>query len=136
MTSTFTFVFDLDLSDQNVAETKLEEHTQNCPPGLYRIFLTNATQQAFSVRSEEDVTQEDNIKTISKAKIMEDIAKRNVGSDFSPLRTQIEEIAAEEILIIYDYDYQFDKNFYLCLSNELKELIQNVSLPRVLQPRP
>ena len=108
-------------------EIKLEEHTQDCPPGLFRLFLTNATQQAFNVRSEEDITQEDNVRSIKREQALDDISRRQVGSDFFPLKKQIEEYEEEEILIIYDYEFQYDKNYYLCLSNDLKHFIQNVS---------
>ena len=104
----------------------MEEFTQCCPPGLYRLFLTGATQTAFNIRSEEDIHQEDNIRTIMKAQILEDIYRKNIGSDFSPVRKQIEEYPEEEILVIYDYDFQFDKNYYLCLDLDLKEIILNV----------
>lgn len=106
----------------------MDEYTVCCPPGLYRMFFTGATQTAFNVRSEEDITQEDNIKPITKTQILEDIYKRNVGSDFSPLRKLVEEYPEEEILCIYDYDFQFDKNYYVCLDLDLKDKIMNVSL--------
>ncbi len=106
----------------------MEEFTQCCPPGLYRLFFTGATQAAFNIRSEEDIHQEDNIKTIMKSQILEDIYKKNIGSDFSPVRKQVEEYPEEEILVIYDYDFQFDKNYYLCLDLDLKEIILNVNI--------
>ena len=105
----------------------MDEYTQQCPPGLYRIFLTGSTQTAFNIRSEEDVTQEDSIRTIQKQPILDDIMKRQAGSDFHPLKKFVEEYPEEDILIIYDYEFQFDKNYYLCLSLELKYFIENVN---------
>ena len=78
------------------------------------------------MRSEEDVTQEDNIKIIQKQQIMDDLVKRQAGSDFHPIKKQIEEYPEEDILIIYDYEFQYDKNYYLCLNLELKYFIENV----------
>ena len=106
----------------------MDEYTQACPPGLYRMFLTGATQNAFSIVGEEDITQEDNIKTINKQAILEDIYKKNVGSDFSPVRKLVEDYPEEDILIIYDYDFQYDKNYYLCLDLDLKDIILDVRL--------
>lgn len=105
----------------------MDEYTQCCPPGLYRMFFTGATQNAFSIVGEEDITQEENIKTINKQAILEDIYKKNVGSDFSPVRKLVEDYPEEDILVIYDYDFQFDKNYYLCLDLDLKDIILDVS---------
>jgi len=104
----------------------IDEYTQQCPPGLYRVFLTGSTQTAFNVRSEEDVTQEDNIRTIQKQQMLDDIIKRQAGSDFHPIKKFIEEYPEEDVLIIYDYEFQFDKNYYICLSLEMKYFIENV----------
>jgi hypothetical protein len=89
--------------------------------------LSGNTQTAFNVRSEEDITQEDNVKTINKQQVLDDIYKKQVGSDFHPLRKYIEEYPEEEILIVYDYEFQYDKNFYLCLNTDLKAIINSVS---------
>ena len=105
----------------------MDEYTICCPPGLYRMFFTGATQNLFNIRSEEDITQEDNIKTISKTEILEDIYKKNVGSDFSPVKKLVEDYPEEDILVMYDYDFQFDKNYYLCLHLDLKDIILDVS---------
>ena len=34
----------------------------------------------------------------------------------------------EEILLVYDYDFKYGENFYVCVTEEAKELIFNVSL--------
>lgn len=112
----------------------MEEYTPCCPPGLYRMFFTGATQNAFNIRSEEDITQEENILTITKTQILEDVYKKNVGSDFSPVRKLVEEYPEEDILVIYDFDFQFDKNYYLCLDLDLKDII--LDPPMVLPPDP
>jgi len=118
----------------HVVPPGMEEYTICCPPGLYRMFFTGATQTAFNIRSEEDITQEDNIRTINKTQILEDVYKKNVGSDFTQVRKLVEDYPEEEILCIYDYDFQFDKNYYLCLDLSLKEIILNP--PVVLPPDP
>lgn len=100
---------------------------RDCPPGMYRIFLTNATQTAFNLKADDDVTQEDNTRMIPKQQIMDELMKKNAGSDFHPLKQLIEDYQAEEIPIIYDYEFQHDKNFYVCLSDELKSFMSIVS---------
>jgi hypothetical protein len=106
--------------------SSLDDMTTGCAPGLYRIFLSNNTQEAFHIAAEDEVTQEDNTRTISKQQILDDISKRNNLSEFFILKKQIEEYPEEDILIIYDYEFQYDKNYYLCLSLDLKFFIENV----------
>lgn len=115
-------------------EPAVDEHTIDCPPGLYRIFISGKMQQALNIRSEEDVTQEDNVRTIQRQLLLDDIYLKQAGSEFSALRKQIEEYSEEEVLVVYDYDFQYDKNFYLCLNNDLKEIINNP--PLILPPEP
>ena len=33
----------------------------------------------------------------------------------------------EEILLVYDYDFKYGENFYVCITEEAKELVLNVS---------
>ena len=33
----------------------------------------------------------------------------------------------DELLLVYDYDFIYEQNFYLCITEEAKELILNVS---------
>ncbi|CAF0718048.1 unnamed protein product [Brachionus calyciflorus] len=111
-----------------------DEYTIDCPPGLYRLFLSSGTQSNLNIRSDEDITQEDNFRSIPKQAILDDIYNKQALSDFSPLRKQIEEYPEDEITLVYDYEFQHDKNFYICLNIGLKELIHNP--PIVLPPEP
>jgi hypothetical protein len=104
----------------------IEEHTQNCPPGLYRLFISRPVQTHFNIKTDEDITQEDNMRTLSKQVILDDLQLKMGISDFAPLKKQFEEYPEDEIIIIYDYEFQYDKNFYVCLSTELKDIIKNV----------
>jgi hypothetical protein len=63
---------------------------------------------------------------VSKQAILDDMAAKLAISDFSPLKKLIEEYPEDEILFLYDYDFNYDKNFYLCLSIETKQIIDNV----------
>lgn len=80
----------------------------------------------FNIKTEEDVTQEDNIRSLKKQAILDDISTRHAVSDFSPLKKQIEDYPEDEILVVYDYEFQHDKNFLICLDTEIKEFINNV----------
>jgi hypothetical protein len=106
----------------------MEELSRECPPGLYRIFLTSTTQQQFNLRADEDVHQDDTIRYIPKQAVMDDIKQKLAVSDFYPYKSLIEEYNEDDILLIYDYEFQYDKNFYICLSSTLRENINNVSL--------
>ncbi len=108
------------------APNPLEEYMKDCPTGLYRLFLTNATQTLFNLKSDEDITQEDNIRVIPRQQILDDLSKRNAGSDFHPLKQLIEDFQSDEVSVIYDYDFQYDKNFYICLNNDLKTFMNMV----------
>jgi len=116
----------------------IDEYTRGCPPGLYRIYLTPTSQQTYNLRMDEDVTQEDNIRTIQKQLIIDDISKREAGSDFHPIKQFLESYQNEEVTIIYDYEFTYDKNFLICLTKELKEIIDNppIILPPETQKEP
>ncbi|RNA37716.1 WD repeat-containing 63 [Brachionus plicatilis] len=123
-------------SKQNTKKNlnQFDEYTIDCPAGLYRLFLSSGTQAAFNLRSDEDITQEDNFRLVPKQNILDDMVSKQAVSDFSPLRKQIEDYPEDEILVVYDYEFQHDKNFFICLSQNLKEIIQNP--PLVLPPEP
>ena len=111
---------------QHHGPESMDEYTIGCPPGLYRLFISTSAQQALNIRSDEDITQEDNIKPVAKQLLLDDITKKMATSDFYPFRKHIEEYPEEEIIIIYDYEFQYDKNFFLCFDLDLKSIILNV----------
>ena len=39
----------------------------------------------------------------------------------------LQKYPGEELLLIYDYDFKYGENFYLCITEEAKELVLNVS---------
>lgn len=113
----------------------IEDYTKECPPGLYRLFISSATQNRLNIKTDEDVTQEDNIRKLSKQVIVEDMQTLMSLSDFAPLRKQIEEYPEDEITIVYDYNFNYDKNFFICLSTEIKHFIENVYFSVYPTPR-
>lgn len=45
----------------------------------------------------------------------------------SPCCCCLQEYPGDELLLVYDPDYKYGENFYICLTEEAKELILNVS---------
>jgi hypothetical protein len=107
-------------------ENAFDEYTLDCPTGLYRLFLSRATQQTLNLKADEDVTQEDNVRSVRKQLLLDDIAHKHATSDFYPFKKLIDEYPDEEICFAYDHEFQHDKNFYICLDTNLKEIINNV----------
>lgn len=109
------------------ADQSLDEYTIGCPPGLYRLFISSSAQTLLNIRADEDITQEDNIKTVPKQSLLDEINKKMATSDFYPFRRLIEEYPEDDITVVYDYEFQYDKNFFLCLDLDLKHIINNVN---------
>lgn len=38
----------------------------------------------------------------------------------------LQEYPGEELLLVYDHEYKYGENFYICLTEEAKELVLNV----------
>jgi hypothetical protein len=60
------------------------------PTGLHSIFISSLTQQALDVRVDEDVTQENNWKLISKETLLNDIQTHGQSSNFIEFQQQIQ----------------------------------------------
>ena len=41
----------------------------------------------------------------------------------------LQEYPGEELLLVYDHEYKYGENFYICLTEEAKELVLNVRMP-------
>jgi len=100
------------------------------PPGIFPIFLTNTTQQMFSVVSGTDVTEKAPCKRVSVAEILKDIQFRGVISDWQPAKSQIEkykngDVPAEqlEVLVVLDEENVYGQNFYLCYTEEAAQSV-------------
>ena len=39
----------------------------------------------------------------------------------------LQDYPGEDILLVYDYDFKYGENFYVCITEEAKELVLNVS---------
>ncbi|XP_066453973.1 dynein axonemal intermediate chain 3 isoform X2 [Eleutherodactylus coqui] len=93
------------------------------PEYIVPLVLTSKTQEIFSCRVDEDVTQENPFKLLKKEEILSDVKSRAAVSDFSPFKSVITEYPGEELLLVFDRDFTYGQNFYLVVTEEAKELI-------------
>ncbi|XP_071984574.1 dynein axonemal intermediate chain 3 [Engystomops pustulosus] len=93
------------------------------PEYIVPLVLTSKTQEIFSCRIEEDVTQENPFKLLKKEEILSDLKSRAAVSDFSPFKSIITEYPGEELLLVFDRDFTYGQNFYLVVTEEAKELL-------------
>lgn len=94
-------------------------------PYIYPLVLTYKTQEIFGLRIEEDVTEEKPYKFIKKENIFSDFVNRAAVSDFYPLKKVIQEYPGDELLVVYDKDFKYGRNFYLIGTEEGKEIYLN-----------
>ncbi|XP_074122452.1 dynein axonemal intermediate chain 3 [Sminthopsis crassicaudata] len=94
-------------------------------PEIFPLVFTTKTQEIFSCRPEEDVTEEQPHKLIKKEDIIQDLKNRAGVSDFHPVKKIVMEYPGEELLIVYDKEFKYGQNFYLVGTEEAKENILN-----------
>ncbi|NWZ68993.1 WDR63 protein, partial [Acrocephalus arundinaceus] len=90
-------------------------------PEIFPLLLTAKTQEIFNCQPDEDVTEEIFFKCIKKEDIIQDLKTRAKTSDFHPLKKVILEYPGEELLLVFDPDFQYGQNFYIVASEEAKE---------------
>ncbi|NXO37575.1 WDR63 protein, partial [Locustella ochotensis] len=90
-------------------------------PEIFPLLLTAKTQEIFNCRPDEDVTEENCFKCIKKEDIIQDLKTRAKTSDFHPLKQVILEYPEEELLLVFDPNFQYGQNFYIVASEEAKE---------------
>ncbi|POI26984.1 hypothetical protein CIB84_009266, partial [Bambusicola thoracicus] len=90
-------------------------------PEIFPLVLTTRTQEIFNCRVDEDVTEENCFKLIKKDDIIQDLKTRAAISDFHPVKNVVLEYPGEELLIVFDANFQYGQNFYLVASEEAKE---------------
>nr|KAG5698305.1 hypothetical protein BaRGS_017007 [Batillaria attramentaria] len=93
--------------------------------GCFPLFMTSKTQEIFHCVCDQDVTEENPFKIITKQEIVDDMRNRAAVCDFHPFKQQITDYAFDEILVVYDYEFKWGQNFYICLNEDSKELILN-----------
>ncbi|NXY27427.1 WDR63 protein, partial [Pomatorhinus ruficollis] len=90
-------------------------------PEIFPLLLTAKTQEIFNCRPDEDVTEENCFKCIKKEDIIQDLKTRAKTSDFHPLKKVILEYPGEELLLVFDPNFQYGQDFYIVASEEAKE---------------
>ncbi|NXI64177.1 WDR63 protein, partial [Anseranas semipalmata] len=90
-------------------------------PEIFPLVFTTKTQEIFNCRVDEDVTEENCFKLIKKEDIIQDLKTRAAISDFHPVRKIVLEYPGEELLVVFDANFQYGQNFYLVASEEAKE---------------
>ncbi|OXB55465.1 hypothetical protein ASZ78_012897, partial [Callipepla squamata] len=90
-------------------------------PEIFPLVFTTRTQEIFNCRVYEDVTEENCFKLIKKEDIIQDLKARAAVSDFHPIKNIVLEYPGEELLIVFDANFQYGQNFYLVASEEAKE---------------
>ncbi|NXN85767.1 WDR63 protein, partial [Bombycilla garrulus] len=90
-------------------------------PEIFPLLLTANTQEIFNCRPDEDVTGENCFKCIKKEDIIQDLKTRAKTSDFYPFKKVILEYPGEELLVVFDPNFQYGQNFYIVASEEAKE---------------
>ncbi|NWU61673.1 WDR63 protein, partial [Pterocles burchelli] len=90
-------------------------------PEIFPLVFTTKTQEIFSCRVDEDVTEENCFKLIKKEDIIQDLKTRAAISDFHPIKKVVLEYPGEELLVVFDTKFQYGQNFYLVASEEAKE---------------
>ncbi|NXG52666.1 WDR63 protein, partial [Psilopogon haemacephalus] len=90
-------------------------------PEIFPLVFTTKTQEIFSCRVDEDVTEENCFKLIKKEDIVQDMITRAAVSDFHPVKKVVLEYPGEELLVVFDAKFQYGQNFYLVASEEAKE---------------
>jgi len=87
------------------------------------------TQNLFKIQADVDVTEENPVKLIPKVDIQSDIIARASISDFSVIKQAILECPLEEILVVYDPNYYYGQNYFVCVTEEAVDLILHPPQP-------
>ncbi|NWI36708.1 WDR63 protein, partial [Picathartes gymnocephalus] len=90
-------------------------------PEIFPLLLTAKTQEIFNCRPDEDVTEENCFKCIKKEDIIQDLKTRAKTSDFHSFKKVILEYPGEELLVVFDPEFQYGQNFYMVASEEAKK---------------
>ena len=130
--------------------------SKGTPEGMVPLFFSGKSQEIFECVADTDLTPDNPHKLIMKEKIVEDFKNRAAVSDFFPVKQKVlvrmksahilnkahvlkhprilnniihvQNYPGDELLLVYDYDFKFGENFYICLTEEAKDWVLNVSI--------
>lgn len=90
------------------------------PPGVMPLFLTTQTQEIFKLVPEVNVSKEEPNTMLDKNAIIEDMNLRKAISDFSPIKEMIEAYPTDEVLVVWDSEFLYGENYFVCVTEEAK----------------
>eukprot|EP00050_Salpingoeca_kvevrii_P022481 m.126957 g.126957 ORF g.126957 m.126957 type:complete len:828 (+) comp9714_c0_seq7:154-2637(+) len=93
---------------------------EDIPKGIMPLFFTSATQEIFDCRGDTDVTEESPHKLVPIDKIRQDFKDRAAVSDFHPCKAEMLAYDGTEVLVVYDPDFKYGQNFFVCLNEAAK----------------
>ena len=99
------------------------------PKGAFTLFLSGKTQEICGVVQDEDVTEEVPYKMVAVETIKQDMFKRAAVCDFSAFKDKINSYPEEEILIVFDADFEYGNNFYFAATVEARDEIMKKFQP-------
>lgn len=91
------------------------------PPGILPMFLRGVTAEAFGFKNGEGITDLVDSIVIPKEKIVDEITKMGVMSDFQPAAKQITDYPGEDLLFVVDKSQQYGEMFLLAYTAEARE---------------
>jgi len=94
-----------------------DEVTDN---GIVPIFLATKTQELFNCLVDDQVTEQNPFKLISKQSALNDLYNRAAVSDFHPVKQIVANYPADEFLVVFDPKFEHGQNFYICINEEAK----------------
>eukprot|EP01137_Pigoraptor_chileana_P012527 Opistho-2@64993 len=96
------------------------------PDGVMPLFFTSQSCELFNCKPGVQVTAEHPYVLIKKDAVIDDFKNRAAISDFHPAKEQLLKYPGDEILMVYDEDFKYGENFYICLTEEAKALLLKV----------
>ena len=143
------------VTSENPGHVAGDRGSKATPEGIVPLFFSGKSQEIFECVADTDLNPDSPHKLILKEKIVEDFKNRAAVSDFFPVKQKVlvgliyvksdsvhilnkahvlisphvQNYPGEEVLLVYDYDFKFGENFYICLTEEAKDWVLNVSLP-------
>uniref|UniRef100_A0A8C4R1F7 WD repeat domain 63 n=1 Tax=Eptatretus burgeri TaxID=7764 RepID=A0A8C4R1F7_EPTBU len=108
-----------------VKRTSLAKDENIAVATFFPVFLTTKTQELLHCCVGEDVSAENPLKLLQKDDIISDMKTRAGVSDFHPAKHIILDYPEEELLLVYDNNFQYGQNFFLVTTQEAKEKLLN-----------
>lgn len=96
------------------------------PPGVVVMeFFSAKSQQTYGAVADEDLTTDpwNPSKYIPKAQILEECKKAGAISDWFPFQQIIQKFPGDEILLVWDENFEFGEEFYFCSTKAAEAVV-------------